>query len=84
MSKEIVRQFFDEWSIYDQVLDHNYMFHDEIYRDVQRVLADRYGNRPFTLLDLGCGSARHLRRALEGRSVSRYLGYDLSVAALSG
>jgi len=84
MSKEIVRQFFDEWSIYDQVLDHNYMFHDEIYRDVQRVLADRYGNRPFTLLDLGCGSARHLRRALEGRSVGRYLGYDLSVAALSG
>jgi len=75
--------FFDEWSIYDQVLDHNYMYHDEIYHDVQRVLADRYESRPFVLLDLGCGSARHLARALQGRSVSRYIGYDLSDVALA-
>src|SRR5919108_5239269 len=74
---------FDEWSIYDRVLDHNYMFHDEIYQDVQRIIADRYGDRPFTVLDLGCGSARHLCQALKGRSVSRYVGYDLSTAALT-
>ena len=67
MTKTVANNFFDEWSIYDQVLDHNYMYHDEIYRDVQRVLADRYENRPFVLLDLGCGSARHLARALQGR-----------------
>jgi SAM-dependent methyltransferase len=83
MTKKVGRKLFDEWSIYDQVLDHNYMFHDEIYRDVQRILADRYGSRPFTILDLGCGSARHLAQALEGRSVSRYVGYDLSEAALA-
>ena len=83
MTKTVVNNFFDEWSIYDQVLDHNYMYHDEIYRDVQRVLADRYENRPFVLLDLGCGSARHLARALQGRSVSRYVGYDLSDVALA-
>jgi SAM-dependent methyltransferase len=75
--------FFDEWSIYDQVLDRNYMYHDEIFRDVKRVLADRYETRPFVLLDLGCGSARHLARALQGRSVSRYVGYDLSDVALA-
>ena len=33
---------------------------DEIYGDVRRILADRYENQPFVLLDLGCGSARHL------------------------
>jgi SAM-dependent methyltransferase len=83
VTKAVVNNFFDEWSIYDQVLDHNYMYHDEIYRDVKRLLADRYEKRPFVLLDLGCGSARHLARALQGRSVSRYVGYDLSDVALA-
>src|SRR5918995_4936648 len=82
MNKATTNDFFDEWAIYDQVLDHNSMHHDEIYRDVQHVLADRYNDRPFALLDLGCGSARHLARALHGRSVSHYIGYDLSDVAL--
>src|SRR2546423_607992 len=59
------------------------MQHDEIDGDVRRILADRYETRPFVLLDLGCGSARHLARALQGRSVSRYVGYDLSDVALA-
>lgn len=79
----VANDFFDEWSIYDQVLDHNYMHHDEIYRDVERILANRYETRPFSILDLGCGSARHLARALKGRSVGRYVGYDLSDVALA-
>jgi len=83
IKKDAADDFFHEWSIYDQVLDHNYMHHDEIYRDLQRFLADRYGHRPFALLDLGCGSARHLARALQGRSVSRYVGYDLADIALA-
>src|SRR5687767_14511808 len=54
--------FFDEWSIYDQILTHNYMYHDDIFADVRRFLADRYGDEPFNIIDLGCGSARHLAR----------------------
>ena len=81
--KSVADNFFDEWSVYDQVLDHNYMHHDEIFRDVERFLADRFDDRSFTLLDLGCGSARHLARALKGRSISRYVGYDLSDVALA-
>jgi len=83
IEKNAADDFFHEWSIYDQVLDHNYMHHDEIYSDVQRFLADRYGHRPFALVDLGCGSARHLARALQGLSVSRYFGYDLADTALA-
>jgi SAM-dependent methyltransferase len=83
VKKNVADNFFHEWSIYDQVLDHNYMHHDEIYRDVQRFLADRYDDRPFALLDLGCGSARYLARALQSRSVSRYVGYDLADIALA-
>jgi len=83
VTKTVANTFFDEWSVYDQVLDHNYMHHDDIYRDVQSFLADRYATQPFTLLDLGCGSARHLARALRGRAISRYVGYDLSDVALA-
>jgi SAM-dependent methyltransferase len=83
MKTVVGKNFFDEWSVYDQVLDHNYMHHDEIFRDVGRFFAERFDDRPFTLLDLGCGSARHLARALKGRSISRYVGYDLSDVALA-
>jgi SAM-dependent methyltransferase len=74
--------FFAEWFIYDQILIHNYMHHDEIFEDLRRFLAERYGNASFNMLDLGCGSARHLARALAGRSLSGYTGYDLSDEAL--
>jgi SAM-dependent methyltransferase len=58
------------------------MHHDDIFRDVERFLAGRFANSPFSLLDLGCGSACHIARAFRGRSVSRYVGYDLSDIAL--
>src|SRR5712692_2023929 len=83
MARSNPGEFFDKWSVYDQVLDHNYMFHDEMFNDVQRLLAERYERRPFAVLDLGCGGARHLGRALRDRSVSRYVGYDLSDVALA-
>ena len=82
MTQAAGENFFDTWTIYEEVLDRNYMFHDEIYRGVQRFLANRYGTRLFTILDLGCGSARHLAEALHGRSVRAYVGYDLSAEAL--
>ena len=75
-------KFFDEWSIYEQVLDHDYMFHDEIYRGVERLVAEHFAARPLSVLDLGCGSARHFSQALAGRSISAYKGYDLSEAPL--
>lgn len=83
MNEATVKEFFDAWAIYDQVLDHNYMFHREIYQDVRQVIAHRYAERPFAVLDLGCGSARHLAQALDGRAMTRYLGYDLSDTALA-
>ena len=83
MSPAEANKFFAEWSIYDEILARNYMHHDDIYRDVREFFAERYANRPFAILDLGCGSARHLTQALHGRSVYRYVGYDLSEIALA-
>jgi SAM-dependent methyltransferase len=82
MKQEEVREFFDAWSLYDQVLDRNYMFHEEIYRDVAQRIASRFTPGNFLLMDLGCGSARHLSAALESCPPARYVGYDLSLVAL--
>jgi SAM-dependent methyltransferase len=76
-------KFFDDWSMYEQVLDNDYMFHAAIYRGVERHLAKYFGARPISILDLGCGSARHFSAALDGRSVAAYTGYDLSEAPLT-
>lgn len=75
-------EFFNAWSLYDQILDHNLMFHDEIFEDVRAILVERFGDALFAVLDLGCGSARHVSSTLRGLNVSRYVGYDLSEVAL--
>ncbi len=73
---------FNTWILYDRILDHNYMFHEELYQDVRDFIAHHYAGNSFTLLDLGCGSARHMATALEGSAISHYTGYDLSSIAL--
>ena len=75
-------KFFDQVSFYEQVLDRDYMFHNAIYRGVAVFIAGYFGDRPFSVLDLGCGSARHFSRALAGRNIQSYTGYDLSEPAL--
>lgn len=75
-------KFFDQVSFYELVLDCNYMFHDEIYRGVERLLVDHFADRRFSVLDLGCGSARHFSRAVAGRPIKAYKGYDLAQSTL--
>jgi ubiquinone/menaquinone biosynthesis C-methylase UbiE len=83
MEEAIVREFFDAWSLYDQVLDCNYMFHDELYQSIKSLLNQHYGDRPFKVLDLGCGSARHFAPVLREQKIANYRGYDLSEVAIS-
>ena len=82
MTPQDVQIFRDTWSLYDQILGRNYMFHDEIFRDVTEVLATRYPQGTYRILDLGCGNARHLSAALKRCPPGLYAGYDLSSAAL--
>jgi SAM-dependent methyltransferase len=77
-------EFFDQWLAYGEILARDYMHHDEIFGAVAKYLAMRFEAKPFEVLDLGCGNASHLARALAGRAVRRYVGYDLSEVALAG
>jgi cyclopropane fatty-acyl-phospholipid synthase-like methyltransferase len=83
MNEAAVREYFDGWSLYNQVLDRNYMFHDELYRELKHLIGSFKAGFPISILDLGCGSASHLSGALKGRLIGQYVGYDLSEVAIS-
>jgi cyclopropane fatty-acyl-phospholipid synthase-like methyltransferase len=74
---------FDSWNTYAKVVAANHMFHREIGEAVNRALRSRFASRTFSLLDLGCGDAATLGRALEGSALSQYKGVDLSQTALA-
>ena len=80
--KNEVSEFFTMWAIYNKVLTNNYFHHNEIYQAVSTLLAERFEQQPFTLLDLGCGDASFLTQALQGKVIKLYRGFDLSDPAL--
>jgi len=78
-----VRTFFDGWALYEAILDHEAMHHTAFFAEATAALQRDLGAKPLTVLDLGCGSARHAARLLAGRPVAAYTGYDLSATALA-
>src|SRR5579883_495647 len=73
--------FRKQWKIYQKVLNNNYMGHREIYRTLHELLVS-YFQRPFKMLDLGCGDASFTSLALLNTNIASYHGVDLSIPAL--
>lgn len=75
-------EFFNhQWIIYQKVLKGNYMGHREIYNVLHKLLVN-YFQKPFKILELGCGDASFSSQALSNTLVESYKGVDLSQAAL--
>ncbi|HMP84932.1 MAG TPA: class I SAM-dependent methyltransferase, partial [Verrucomicrobiota bacterium] len=74
--------FRSSWSLYDTVIERNYMFHRQIHDCVRCALRERWAGNGYRLLDLGCGNARLLADTLSVVPPARYLGVDLSRTAL--
>ena len=83
MSENSATAFFNTWQTYRKVVAANYMFHEEIKADIERLLRARFAGRRFSFLDLGCGDAATVAPLLERMAVGRYKGVDLSEAALA-
>ncbi len=79
---EEVKEFFDHWQVYQKILDNNYAHHREISAAFLDFLVLRY-NKPFTLLDFGCGDAGFMTSVLGHTLISHYQGVDLSGVALT-
>ena len=75
--------FRSSWSVYDTIIQRNYMFHREIEQAIREVIGARSVLGPYSLLDLGCGNTRGLARTLRQFPPVRYLGIDMSSAALA-
>lgn len=75
-------EFFNQqWELYQKVLNNNYMGHREIYNVLHQFLVSYY-NKPFKVLDLGCGDASFSSQALLDTQIHSYCGIDLSEPAL--
>jgi SAM-dependent methyltransferase len=74
--------FRNSWSLYDLITKHNYMFHEELYAQVEALVEQRGSARQYQLLDLGCGNTRYLAPCLKRFPPALYEGVDLSEPAL--
>jgi cyclopropane fatty-acyl-phospholipid synthase-like methyltransferase len=77
-----VADFFNAWSAYQQVFEHNYMEHRQIAQCLNQFLREGF-REPFTALDLGCGDGVFSRRVFEGANLGAYYGVDLAETALT-
>jgi SAM-dependent methyltransferase len=75
-----VRTFFDGWSLYRRIVDHDYLCHRSA-RGALSAWLDEV-ERPFSFLDLGCGDAAFSAEILAGRPIASYTGMDISPVAL--
>ncbi|MBE9240263.1 class I SAM-dependent methyltransferase [Synechocystis salina] len=79
---EQTKQFFQQWQTYQQLIEHNYMAHRQIHQAVGALIKQQF-DRPFDLLDLGCGDAQAIAKTLRGSEINSYTGVDLSPNALA-
>lgn len=80
-SEEEIKAFFKQWNVYQKIIEMNYMMHREMFDFLLDSMRDNSG-KPISILDVGCGDAAMIARALQGREVEAYCGIDLSSAAL--
>jgi len=85
-SKEIDRSavdvFLKSWQVYQDIIAHNYMFHNEISSAVREVLRRFNPDQKLNVLDLGCGDGSMTLTLLPPERIATYIGCDLSKPAL--
>lgn len=78
-----VKEFFGHWAVYHKIMRHNYLSHRQVYKILRKFLKGRFPEKRFSLLDLGCGDAEFMGKALRGVRVKNYTGVDIADAALA-
>lgn len=77
-----VTVFLKSWGLYQSIIRHNYMFHQEISAAVRGTLAGVGATKPLRVLDLGCGDGSMTLNLLPSSQIMSYIGCDLSKPAL--
>jgi len=75
-----LEQFQKQWTTYQKLVDHDSIAQNDtaaLLHDALKVVT-----KPFDFLDIACGDAGQMKRALEGTKIRHYRGIDLSEPAL--
>lgn len=75
-----LEQFQQQWATYQKLVDSDALAHQEVGTILHRALAAVA--KPFAFLDIACGDAGQMRKALAGTKIRHYHGVDLSEPAL--
>jgi ubiquinone/menaquinone biosynthesis C-methylase UbiE len=75
-----VKEVFEQWAMYDAVVQADYMRHAEIVTALAGWA--RKIDRPLGIVDLGCGDAWLATHAFREANVERYQGVDVSESAV--
>lgn len=75
-----VKEVFEQWAMYDAVVQHDYMRHAELASALGQWAA-AFG-RPISIVDLGCSDAWLATHALRDANVEHYLGVDLAESSI--
>lgn len=74
--------FLKSWRVYQEIIEHNYMFHREISTAARLALEEDASCKALRILDLGCGDASMALPFLSADRIAAYVGCDLSQPAL--
>jgi hypothetical protein len=75
-----LEQFQTQWATYQKLVDSDSLSHKEVGALLHCALTAL--PKPFAFLDIACGDAGQMKRALAGTKVKHYHGIDLSEPAL--
>ena len=75
-----LEQFQKQWATYQKLVDTDALAHKEVGTILRGAL--KAIPKPFAFLDIACGDAGQMRKALGGTKVKHYHGIDLSEPAL--
>lgn len=83
MQQTATQLFTNNWTVYQKIVNQNYMFHREFAAKGISAFKKLKKLAPFHVLDLGCGDAQLISEQLKGFEVDLFTGYDLSATALA-
>lgn len=78
--QEALEQFQKQWATYQKLVNADSLAHKEVGQILHGAL--HAIPKPFAFVDIACGDAGQMKRALAGTKVSHYHGIDLSEPAL--
>ncbi len=74
--------FNDNWKKYQAILETNTLYHREMMAALTAFLEQHFSDKPFSLVDVGCGDASVIHAVLKHQKLKSYTGIDAAEAVL--